>query len=116
MRRPAGSGTDGSHLTELDEQPDLAVATPASLYALGTILAQSTQQLDAGRFQFALQACSGPSAANLLGRFCYGDEQLLNDVREKIHQTEPDTDKALITDTLCAAARINKRCRKKKCC
>lgn len=78
-------------LSSLDDQPDIVTATPASLYAFGTLLAASPQHLDKGEFQFALGTCSGPTAANLLGRFCYGDERLLQDVRQTLQQTEPDT-------------------------
>jgi thiopeptide-type bacteriocin biosynthesis protein len=87
-------------LAGLDEQPDLVAATPASLYAFGALLAGSAQQLDAGQFQFALTSCSGPSAANLLGRFCYGDEQLLEDVRASLRRTEPDTDEAVYAEVV----------------
>ncbi len=79
-------------LAGLDEQPDAGTATPASLYAFGSLLAESARELDAGQFQFALGVCSGPSAANLLGRFCYGDEALLADVRATLRRAEPDTD------------------------
>ncbi|WP_188563913.1 lantibiotic dehydratase [Hymenobacter frigidus] len=87
-------------LAGLDEQPDLAAATPASLFAFGALLAESTQQLDAGKFQFSLGTFSGPSAANLLGRFCYGDEQLLEDVRESLRRTEPDTEDAVYAEVV----------------
>lgn len=87
-------------LAGLDEQPEAAAATPASLYAFGTLLAESAQQLDAGDFHFALSACSGPSAANLLGRFCYGDEQLLADVRDTLRRTEPDTETVVYAEVV----------------
>ncbi|GAB3636803.1 lantibiotic dehydratase [Hymenobacter arcticus] len=87
-------------LAGLDEQPDLVAATPASLYAFGTLLSGSAQQLDAGQFEFALGSCSGPSAANLLGRFCYGDAQLLEDVRTTLRRTEPDTEDVVYAEVV----------------
>jgi thiopeptide-type bacteriocin biosynthesis protein len=93
------------HLTEadlaaLDEQPEAAAATPASLYAFGTLLAASAEQLDAGQFQFVLNTCAGPSAANLLGRFCYGDDQLLADVRATLRHAEPDTEQVVYAEVV----------------
>jgi thiopeptide-type bacteriocin biosynthesis protein len=87
-------------LAGLDDQPDAVAATPASLYALGTLLAESAERLDAGDFRFALAACAGPSAANLLGRFCYGDDQLLEDVRATLRRTEPDTDAVVYAEVV----------------
>jgi thiopeptide-type bacteriocin biosynthesis protein len=87
-------------LAGLDDQPDVLAATPASLYAFGTLLAGSAQQLDAGQFQFALGSFAGPSAANLLGRFCYGDDQLLADVRATLRRAEPDTEEVVYAEVV----------------
>jgi thiopeptide-type bacteriocin biosynthesis protein len=65
---------------------------PASIYALGSVIAADGNAVDAGNFRFHLQACGGPSAANLLGRFCYGDEELRRQLVESLAKAEPDTD------------------------
>lgn len=49
---------------------------PYSMYLMGSILGASAAAVDAGDYLFELNGCAGPSAANLLGRFCHGDEQL----------------------------------------
>jgi thiopeptide-type bacteriocin biosynthesis protein len=74
-------------LSEFDAYCDMVEAIPTSLYAFGTLLAE-----------FALNFCSGPSAANLLGRFCYGDEQLLEDVRDTLQRAEPDNENTLYAE------------------
>jgi thiopeptide-type bacteriocin biosynthesis protein len=85
-------------LASLEQHPDLAAATPPSLYAFGSLLAASPAAADAGQFQFALSSCAGPSAANLLGRFCYGDARLLADVQATLQQAEPDTEEVLYAE------------------
>jgi thiopeptide-type bacteriocin biosynthesis protein len=66
--------------------PSLPLAT--SLYCLGSLLASSAQALDAGDFYFIHQVTAGPSAANLLGRFCHLNTSLTNDVRELLRVEE----------------------------
>ena len=79
---------------DLDTLPlpgDLASRVPSSLFLFGSLLAGSTDAVDRGDFVFHLGTCYGPSAANLLGRFCHGDASLLESVRASIEATEPDT-------------------------
>ena len=67
---------------------------PASMYAFGTLLAENTNNLDNGDFQFLLKAFGGPSAANLLGRFCHGNEALTQKVKsclETEQSANPET-------------------------
>ncbi|SIT93979.1 lantibiotic dehydratase [Pontibacter indicus] len=71
----AGSGKKGSKL-------------PASMFLFGSLLAGSTEELDAGHYQFVLNSAGGPSGANLLARFCHGDAQLEARVRETLQQEE----------------------------
>ncbi|HEY8918543.1 MAG TPA: lantibiotic dehydratase family protein, partial [Chitinophaga sp.] len=47
-----------------------------SSYLFGSLYANTAADADNGVYSFALQSMGGPSAANLLGRFCSGDPQL----------------------------------------
>lgn len=58
------------------------VQMASSCYMFGTLLASSAAEADNGNYQFALQSLGGPSAANLLGRFCSGDPVLAEKVKE----------------------------------
>lgn len=58
-----------------------APVIPDSLYLMGSILGASAEAVDAGDYQFEMNGCSGPSAANLLGRFCHGDADLTEKVK-----------------------------------
>lgn len=71
---------------------DISQEVPASLYALGSIL-MPDQTVDAiePAFMFNLGTLSGPSAANLLGRFCHGSQKLTEKVRESIAVHDKDT-------------------------
>lgn len=66
---------------------------PDSMYLMGSILSKSAAAADEGDYLFELGACGGPSAANLLGRFCHGDAALTEKVKaclEEEAQTHPD--------------------------
>lgn len=66
---------------------------PYSMYLMGSILGASAAAVDAGDYLFELNGCAGPSAANLLGRFCHGDEQLTAQVKACLDREaaqEPD--------------------------
>jgi thiopeptide-type bacteriocin biosynthesis protein len=54
---------------------------PESMYLMGSILSSSAAAVDNGDYLFDMNGCSGPSAANLLGRFCHGDEKLAAKVK-----------------------------------
>ncbi|MCF6406641.1 lantibiotic dehydratase [Chitinophaga filiformis] len=58
------------------------VPIPDSFYVMGSIVSESAQAVDNGDYLFDFSSCGGPSAANLLGRFCHGDELLKEKVRE----------------------------------
>jgi len=53
-----------------------APALPATLYALGSLVAASAEALDRGDFTFHLMACHGPGAMSLLARFAHADPTL----------------------------------------
>ncbi len=65
-----------------------APRTAYGFYALGNLLASSSQVMDSGNFEFNLLACSGPSAVNLLSRFCEGHTQLAQEVQTCVSQEE----------------------------
>lgn len=63
-------------------------ALPDSMYLMGSILGKSAADIDEGNYQFAFSSCGGPSAANLLGRFCHGDAVLSQKVKECLQEEE----------------------------
>jgi len=97
FKRAVESGTGIGELTaadleELETKEDLEEQVPASLFAFGSIVAPSAKELDAGNYQFSLGTCSGPSAANVLSRFCHGDSLLYKNIAETLSEDEPDDD------------------------
>ncbi|SHF76251.1 lantibiotic dehydratase [Pedobacter caeni] len=77
-------------LEELETQEELEEHVPASSFAFGSIVASSAEELDAGNYLFSLSTCSGPSAANILARFCHGDQVLYKKIQETLAQDEQD--------------------------
>ncbi len=61
---------------------------PDSMFLFGSFLSSSSEDLDKGNFQFLLNGISGPSGANLLARFCHGDEQLQAKVKATLQKEE----------------------------
>lgn len=61
-------------------------ALPNSMYLMGSILGSSAAAIDNGNYLFDMNGCSGPSAANLLGRFCHGDEKLAVKVKDCLRE------------------------------
>lgn len=59
---------------------------PDSLYLMGSLVAKSAEDIDNGQYLFDLSSCGGPSAANLLGRFCHGDNFLKEKVQECLEE------------------------------
>lgn len=59
-------------------------ATPDAFSAMATLVAASSQAVDAGDYQFIMGGFSGPSGARLLGRFCHGDPLLEAQVKEHL--------------------------------
>ena len=64
------------------------VAMPFSFYVVGSLLGPSPVAIDQGHFQFNLLAAEGPSAANLLGRFCAHSASLTEQVRACLRREE----------------------------
>jgi thiopeptide-type bacteriocin biosynthesis protein len=73
-------------LNELKETDTPAL--PDSMYLMGSLLGSSAAAVDEGNYQFAFSSCGGPSAANLLGRFCHGDAVLSKKVKECLQEEE----------------------------
>lgn len=74
---------------DIDELKDPGtVSIPDSFYLMGSLLGGNAAAIDEGEFQFVLNACGGPSGASLLGRFCHGDEKLLEKVRQHLADEE----------------------------
>ena len=55
---------------------------PSSFYLFGTLLASDADAIDRGEFTFNLLAGRGPSAVNLMSRFCEGNPELSQRVRQ----------------------------------
>lgn len=95
FKRAVESGTGIGELTaadleELETKEGLEEQVPASLFAFGSIVATSAEELDAGNYRFSLGTCSGPSAANVLSRFCHGDPVLHKNIVETLSEDEQD--------------------------
>ncbi|WP_178372186.1 lantibiotic dehydratase [Chitinophaga jiangningensis] len=69
-------------------QSDRTPKLPASGYLMGKLLAGSAAAIDEGNYLFELHGCNGPSAANLLGRFCHGDAFLSAQVNISLRKEE----------------------------
>lgn len=72
---------------------NLESSTPNSIYSLCSVLASSGEEVDKGNFLIHHEITAGPSAANLLGRFCYMDEEttrLTRELLQKEEQAQPD--------------------------
>jgi hypothetical protein len=66
---------------------------PDSIYTMCNLLASSGEEVDNGNFLVCHEITTGPSAGNLLGRFCYMDEKLTSltrDLLRKEEQAKPD--------------------------
>jgi lantibiotic biosynthesis protein len=61
---------------------------PGSLYVMGSLLASSEADLDAGNYLFELTSFFGPSAANLMARFANGSAELQADLRAALETEE----------------------------
>lgn len=73
---------------------------PASSYLFGTLIANNSEAMDSGDFKFYLKAFSGPSSGNLLARFCHGDNQLTEKVREALHQEQAEYQDTILAEVV----------------
>jgi lantibiotic biosynthesis protein len=79
---------------------DKKINIPDSSFLFGSLLAPSQAALDTGDFKFVLSSCHGPSAANLLGRFCHGSEFLTQKVKECIQDEESNNPDAIYAEVV----------------
>ncbi len=81
-------------LLKANENADIP-QLPSSFYVFGSVHTHSPQALDQGDFLFELKGLYGPSAANLLTRFCAQDPVLTRHVADMI-QSEQAQDERVI--------------------
>ncbi|WP_343673956.1 lantibiotic dehydratase [Chitinophaga sp.] len=84
-------GKTSLELTDADLETlksPVPVVLPSSMYLMGSLHSSSAAAIDAGEYLFEFNGFSGPSSANLLGRFCHGDAQLLAHVKECLREEE----------------------------
>ncbi|GAB3999143.1 lantibiotic dehydratase [Spirosoma daeguense] len=55
---------------------------PSGFFLFGTLLANDTDAIDRGEFRFNLLSGRGPSAVNLMSRFCEGNPELATQIRQ----------------------------------
>ena len=87
-------------LDELEDQTELQKNVPSSLYAFGSVIASSAKEVDNGNYKFSLSVCSGPSSANILGRFCHGDKLLHKNVTDTLETDEPDNEETVYAEVV----------------
>ncbi len=98
-----GGGAHVMRLEEKDLEPyfhSSATPLPSSISVMGRVAAASPEHVVQGDFKFVFMGASGPSGANLLGRFCHGDEQLTADVREYLQQEEAHRPDAVFAEVV----------------
>src|SRR5207302_499090 len=61
---------------------------PDAVAMTATIAADSKEAIARGEFEVLLGGVAGPSGANLLGRFCYGDVTLEKSVKNHLREEE----------------------------
>lgn len=72
----------------LKEQQNSEDFLPVSAYTLGSVIAASNDELDKGNFLVYHEVTAGPSAINLLGRFCHMNEELASLAKEALRKEE----------------------------
>lgn len=77
---------DGKEIDALSA-PNLS-PLPDAFSVMATLAAPSCEAVDQGNFRLWIHVASGPSGANLLGRFCPMDEELARRVKEHLRAEE----------------------------
>lgn len=92
-----------SHIEIRDEdikpsaENNVEINLPTSLYILGRLM-KDKEQLNKQHFSFAIASMGGPTAANLLGRFAYNDENILSLTRSLLEQEESSDPDAIFAE------------------
>ncbi|ATB27146.1 lantibiotic dehydratase [Melittangium boletus] len=86
-------GTDARELELTDEDLKAMeihepVSLPDAFGVVATLVGESAEAVDQGRFQLLLENLHGPSAGSYLGRFCHGEPALEARVREHLRAEE----------------------------
>ncbi len=92
------SQADIDSVTEKDKSETWGV--PASTYLLGTLLSENIEAMDSGDFKFYMKAFSGPSSGNLLARFCHGDKELTEKVRESLQHEQEEYQDTILAEVV----------------
>jgi thiopeptide-type bacteriocin biosynthesis protein len=71
---------------------------PHSFAAMAVLAASSAEAFGAGHFRVWLSGAPGPSGANLLGRFCHGDAELLARVQAHLADEEAQRPDAIFAE------------------
>ncbi|MEM6795173.1 MAG: lantibiotic dehydratase [Acidobacteriota bacterium] len=94
----------GDHEVELNPTIAAALAQrprlpmPAAFATFFSLGAESQEALEKGDFEVKVSAATGPSGANLLGRFCHADEALADAVSAHVESEEALAGDALFAE------------------
>jgi len=80
------------------ERPLEEFTVASTFYAIGNLLANTSEELDKGNFSFNLTACSGSSAVNLMSRFAYMDRDLRKNLQRCATYEESCFENAVLAD------------------
>ncbi|MFN7600165.1 MAG: lantibiotic dehydratase [Bacteroidota bacterium] len=92
--------TDAEIQPIFKEQQSNEELLPDSMYTLGNILATSNEELDKGNFLVNHEVTAGPSAINLLGRFCHMSKELTDHARGAIRKEEEARPECIFAEIL----------------
>ena len=76
------------------------VPLPDAFHVTGKVAARSQEALDAGEFEVALHGASGPSGATMFGRFCHGDPDLHESVKQHLAAEEALRPEAIFAEVV----------------
>lgn len=76
------------------------ITLPSSLYLFGSFLANTEAAIEEGSYKFLLNNLYGPSAANLMGRFCHGNEQLTKSLQACLQEEEESKPEAVFAEVV----------------
>lgn len=89
---------DIDSVTEKDKSETWGL--PASTYLFGTLIADNPEVMDSGDFKFYMKAFSGPSSGNLLARFCHGDKELTERVRQSLQKEQAEYQDTILAEVV----------------